>query len=99
MDQDKKKRAAVGQSIRQKPSGKWEARWRDATGRQCARSFDTKAKASRHLREVFNALENGTYRDPRELKRPLEDWADDLRGSFAGLKPKTRVSYESSLKV
>lgn len=44
-------------------SGKWQARWRDDTGRQRKKSFRTKALAIGHLNDVESAKRHGMYID------------------------------------
>ena len=46
------------------PAGTYRANWRDATGRQKAKTFRTKKEASAFLAEMEAALHRGTYVDP-----------------------------------
>jgi len=46
------------------PAGTFRANWRDATGRQRAKTFRTKRDASTFLAEVESTLHRGTYVDP-----------------------------------
>lgn len=66
-------------SIRQRPNGKWRARFRDDAGREHARHFDTKRDARRWLDEVTAATLTGQYVDPDAGKVTLErffaDWS------------------------
>src|SRR5215217_1212222 len=52
-------------SIKQRPDGKWRARYRDEAGREHARHFPRKVAAQRWLDEVTTAKVSGTYVDPR----------------------------------
>jgi integrase len=56
-------------------SGKWQARWRDDTGRQRKASFPTKSRALAHLAEVATDLRRGSYIDERAGRMPLADYA------------------------
>lgn len=46
------------------PAGTYRANWRDATGRQKAKTFKTKKAAAAFLAETEAALTRGTYVDP-----------------------------------
>jgi hypothetical protein len=52
-------------SIRQKPSGKWEARYRDARGQMHARTFGGKMAARRWAAEMESDLRRGEWIDPK----------------------------------
>ena len=90
-------RRAFG-SIDQLPSGRWRARYRDATGRAHSRMFKTKADASAFLSTVETDLLRGDWNDPRLTGVPVRDWAQQWIETTAHLKPKTRVEYESNLR-
>src|SRR5215217_1626127 len=51
-------------SIKQRPDGKWRARYRDEAGKEHARHFNRKVDAQRWLDEVTTAKVSGTYVDP-----------------------------------
>jgi integrase len=51
------------------PAGTWRANWRDATGKQQAKTFRTKKEASVYLAEIESNLARGTYVDPRAGKQ------------------------------
>jgi integrase len=46
------------------PTGRFRANWREATGRQRAKTFNTKREANAFLAEVEAALGRGAYVDP-----------------------------------
>jgi len=46
------------------PAGGYRANWRDATGRQRAKTFSTKREAKAYLAEVESAVSRGLYVDP-----------------------------------
>lgn len=54
--------------------GRWQARYRDADGRQCGPRFDTYKEAVAHLNKVKAALDAGTYQDPRRGSITVEQW-------------------------
>ncbi|HVA43156.1 MAG TPA: site-specific integrase [Acidimicrobiales bacterium] len=84
-------------SIRQKPSGTWEARYRDPSGRQRAAAFRTKTEARRYLERVGTDKQRGDYLDPTLARTRFDDWADEWLATTAHLRVKTRVGYESRL--
>ena len=75
----------------------WVARWRDDSGRQCARSFRRKVDAEQYLTTVSHSLLLGTYVNPAAGRLRLGEAAEQSLGSRTSLKPKTMASYESSL--
>lgn len=86
------------------PSGKtrtvWRARYPDPTkgGKaQIERQFATKREAERWLTAQRSALQRGEHIDPRESARTVGSVAEEWRGTWLDLKPKTRVGYESIL--
>ncbi len=52
-------------SIKQRPDGKWRARYRDDAGKEHARHFALKRDAQRWLDEVTTAVVTGAYVDPK----------------------------------
>ena len=97
-------RAASGAgTIRQRPDGRWEARYtigRDpGTGRQVQRSLyaETQADALRQLRQIQSAIENGTYTNPVRLT--VGQWLDIWVAEYlTSVRPGTRKSYEEQIK-
>ena len=92
------KRRTFG-SIRQLPSGRWQARYRDEDGtlRKAGDTFDTKADADRWLATLRHELGTGEWVDPKRGELTLGDWATSWMRNQLHLKPKTRVSYQSLL--
>ncbi|MGA8296570.1 MAG: tyrosine-type recombinase/integrase [Acidimicrobiales bacterium] len=86
-------------SLRRKPSGSWEARYRDPTGRQRSQTFPTKTAARRFLERVGADKQRGDYLDPTLGRTRFDDWAAEWLASNAHLKPRTLVDYESMLRV
>lgn len=90
-------------SIRQRPDGRWEGRitlGRDtATGKQLRRSVyaDTQAEVVKLIQQIQNERENGTYKEPSKLT--VGEWLDIWTNTYLnGVKPATKVSYESHIK-
>jgi integrase len=65
--------------IRRLPSGRWQARYRDASGQELAapHTFATKGDAGRFLARVETDLERGEWRDPRLGRVTFGGWAGD----------------------
>lgn len=58
------------------PAGTYRANWRDATGKQKARTFKTKKQASAFLAETETTLTRGTYVDPHAGRTRFRALAD-----------------------
>lgn len=103
MPRKKDTRNAQGSgSIRQRPDGRWEARYtvgRDpGTGKQIRKSVygKTQAEVRKKLNAVTVALDNGTYTEPSKLR--LSDWLNIwLNEYMTGLKPLTVKSYRATV--
>lgn len=54
--------------------GRWQARYRDADGKQCGPRFDTYTEAVAHLNKVKAALDAGTYTDPKRGAITVDEW-------------------------
>jgi integrase len=98
-----KRNAQGAGSIRQRPDGKWEARFtvgRDpGTGKQKQRSIyaDTQKEVLAKLKQIQADLENGVYCEPSKLT--VGAWLDTwLKEYKAGIKPYTRAAYEAHIK-
>lgn len=87
-------------SIRQRPDGRWEARYtvgRDSgTGKQIQRSIygKTQKEVLKKLQQVSVDIENGVYIEPEKLtvSQWLDIWLDEYTGN---LKPLTITSYKA----
>lgn len=86
-------------SIRQKPSGRWEARYRGPDGRQHAATFRNKTEARRFLERSSADRQRGDWLDPQLGQTKFSQWADEWLATTVHLKPKTRVGYESMLRT
>ena len=87
-------------AIRKLPSGRWQARYRDETGRYqtAPHTFPAKADADRWLANVEREMMRGTWVDPRGAEVLLEEWAEHYIATAIHLKPKTVAGYESLLR-
>ncbi|RZU49204.1 site-specific recombinase XerD [Krasilnikovia cinnamomea] len=57
------------------PAGNWRANWRDASGKQKAKTFQTKREAKAFLAEIESTLTRGTYVDPHAGRMRLGTFA------------------------
>jgi integrase len=86
-----------GPNLRQKPSGRWEARYRDDRGRLRGKTFATKVEARRFLARVNADVQRGDYVDPRGGKEMFGSLATAWLASGLHWKPLTRRRYEGVL--
>lgn len=76
---DRWHKVAGGDKVRSARYGigkRWLARWRDDSGKQRYKSFDTKEAATSHLANVRVDLERGAYIDPRAGKVKLRTYGE-----------------------
>ncbi|NNN21811.1 MAG: site-specific integrase [Acidimicrobiales bacterium] len=90
--------ATVG-SIRKKPSGNWEARYRDTYGRPRGKSFNTKREAQMYLQRVGADMQRGDWLDPRIARTTFAQWAEAWMATKVNLRGGTRVGYGSILET
>ena len=91
-------------TIRQRPDGRWEARYtvgRDpCTGKQIQKSVyaNTQREASQKLRAVTADIDKGIYAESSSmtLSSWLEAWIKDF---CPDVKPRTRELYESAIRT
>ena len=57
------------------PAGNYRANWRDATGKQRAKTFPTRREAKAFLAETEATLTRGTYIDPNAGRQRFGDYA------------------------
>lgn len=99
-----KKSAKGGGTIRQRPNGRWEARFtigRDpGTGRQIQRSVygATQKEVRQKLAQAVAALDNGTYTTPNKVT--VSQWMEEWLTTFCAgkVKPLTYRSYDGIIK-
>jgi integrase len=86
-------------TVRKKPSGSWEARYRDPAGRTRGKSFRTKREAERFLERTGADMQRGDWLDPRAARTTFRSWATDWMATKVNLREGTRVGYESLLEA
>lgn len=86
-------------STREKPSGRWEARYRDARGTMHARTFATKTQANRWVRDMEVDVRRGDWVDPRLGRTTFGEWAAEYLTTIVHLRNVTRVDYERIVRV
>lgn len=77
--------------IRKLPSGRWQARYPDGTGRDIPGpdTFATKTEASAYLAMVQTEMEQGKWRDPGLGRRTFRDWGNEWLASNPGKRATT----------
>lgn len=83
--------------IRRTDGGSWQARYRDPTGRERARSFPRRIDAERFLNLIEADKLRGDWVDPEAGKVTVAEFSERWFGTTVGLKPKTRAGYRSLL--
>jgi integrase len=89
--------ASVRGSVRKKPSGRWEARYRDASNKMHARTFVTKGEAQHFVNSVLVQLQRGEWTNPNDGRLTLREWAKDwldLAGKRATTMSRDRCVLE-----
>lgn len=96
--------AQGGGTIRQRPDGRWEARYttgRDpGTGKQIQRSIygSTQKEVRQKLAQITAAIDKGTYQAPNKIT--VEAWMEEWLATFCAnkVKPLTLSSYSAMIK-
>lgn len=90
-------------TVRKLPSGRWQARYNDHSGRRHARTFATRGDASRHLAGVRADLDRGTWNDPTRGRDTFaayaSHWVDTRRVKGRPLAPRTIALYRAQLDL
>lgn len=97
------KNARGGGTIRQRPDGRWEARFtvgRDpGTGKQIQRSIygDSQAEVRKKLSQITAAVDNGTYTAPSKMT--VGQWLDIWTAEYLNhVRPRTVEAYQCQIK-
>ena len=97
------KNAKGGGTIRQRPDGRWEARFtvgRDpGTGKQIQRSVygSTQKEVRQKLAQITAAIDNGTYIAPRKMT--VGQWLDIWTAEYLNhVRPRTVEAYQCQIK-
>ena len=87
-------------TVRQRPSGRWEARYPGPDGRTRSgeRTLERKSEAERYLTMVEAAIRRGDWSDPARGKVRLVDYADRWITERPGLRPRTVQLYRWTLR-
>jgi integrase len=82
-------------SLRQLPSGRWQARYHDAAGKThtAPETFATRPEAARFLAQVETDLARGEWTDPRAGRVSLAEWAARWQATTTNLRPNTRALH------
>ena len=86
-------------AIRQKPSGGWEARYRDGLNRQHAKTFPTKTLARRWAADMEADVRRGDWADPGLGRVTFGEWASEFLGTIVHLRAVTQGDYERALRI
>jgi integrase len=90
-------------SVRKLSSGRWQARYADASGRRHGRTFGTKGDANRFLAGTRADLDRGDWFDPTAGEIPLSvyasSWLGGRRVRGRPLAPRTRERYDGVLRT
>lgn len=84
--------SSVSRDVR---DGRWLARWRDPTGKQCKKSFRRKLDAQRWLDQLNADRHRGQYIDPAAGKVLVRSLAETWAAGLSHLKPSTVARYRS----
>lgn len=79
------------------PAGTYRANWRDAAGRQKAKTFRTKREASAFLAETEVSLSRGSYVDPSAGRAKFSAYADRWLSSRS-VEATTLAAWSSRLR-
>ena len=100
----KTKGAKGGGTIRQRPDGRWEARYTlgidSGTGKQIQKSVygKTQKEVRQKLTAITAEIDNGTYQEP--CKMTVNEWLDIwLKDYQIGVKDSTAYLYERQAKL
>ncbi|KAA0236031.1 MAG: site-specific integrase [Actinobacteria bacterium] len=87
-------------SIRKLPSGQYQARYTDETGRRFTApgTFPTKSDASHWLADVETSMAGGTWVDPEAGRIPCSEYSRSWLEHRPGLRPRTVDLYEGQLE-
>jgi integrase len=86
-------------AIKRLPNGRWEASYRDASGKEKVKYHQTRAAADRFLATVKSDLLRGDYVDRKLGRRTIGSWAEEWLAGMAHLRVKTRSGYDSDLRT
>lgn len=85
--------------IRKKPSGNYEARYRDPTGRLRGKTFATRKAAQQFLDRTGTEIVDQAWRDPALARVRLVEYTTWWLENRPELRPRTRELYEGLLRL
>jgi len=86
-------------AIKKLSNGRWEASYRDASGKERIKHLRTRAEADRFLSSTKTDLLRGDYVDRKLGRAPFRTWAEEWIATTAHLRIKTRSGYASDLRT
>ncbi|MCT1367214.1 tyrosine-type recombinase/integrase [Kocuria sp. HSID16901] len=84
-------------SVKQRPNGKWRARYRDETGREYARHFATKREAVAWEAEKISSVARGTHMAPAGGRKTLREYAETTYLPRLEINRNTERNYKSAI--
>ena len=78
--------------------GKWQARYRDPTGRQRSKSFDRKIDAIQFAADMRADMRRGSWIDPERTKQPYRVWAEEWLRGLHSMGPGRRANAEAMMR-
>jgi integrase len=96
----KRRRGRSFGSIRKLASGRWQARYHDATGRRhtAPQTFATKTDAARYLATIQADMLRGAWTDPSLRLVTFAQWVQRWRVTATELRPSTIALYDYLLR-
>ena len=87
-------------SVRELPSGRWQARYRDNTGRMrsAPETFKSERAAEKWLAVVETDLLRGQWHDPKAGRITFAEWIDDYTAGALHKRPTTVAKDRSTIK-
>ena len=85
-------------SVRQRPDGRWLARYRDGAGREHIKTFPRKGAANRRLNEQTAGLVRGDWINPKDGRVTFRGYADGWRARQRH-REGTATSVEQQLRL
>ena len=85
-------------SVRQRPDGRWEARYIAADGKRRSIYGESQKEVMRLLREALKAVDDGSYLPPQRLT--VSQWLDTWLAEYCApsAKPLTLAAYKSKVE-
>ena len=85
--------------IHKLPSGRWEVRYRDPTGRTRRSRFDTRGAAKDFYADVRTKSRTGGWVAPELGKVTFGKWVDEWWSTTVHLRSATRTRYDRDLRL